>query len=270
VASFNYLYTVITGEVLAKVEKQTFFEDEEFVIALDVAFANRYFDALRTHELAPDTSPRSWDALFEHRSERGILPMQFAVAGVNAHVNFDLAFAVVDTCLQLGRPLDHPTHRGDYDRINGIFAIEMERLREHFESRLGRLIDEYLIPYVDNLLGRWSVEAARFAAWLKAEVLWAVRDDPEETEKHRILIDKQTGLVSQTLLIEIVPLATLFRLEESLERFFDLFLFGPVGLASLLRRAIPGIRNRALADEGRRQAAVMFPRTTSRSRTRGR
>ena len=238
VAAFNHLYTVITKEVLRQINKQTFFEDEAFIIALDVAFANRYFDALRAHEAAPDTAPRSWAALFEHRSEPDVLPMQFAVAGVNAHVNYDLPFALIDACRQLDRPLEHVNHKNDFNQINAIFATEMEDLRMHFESRLGRFIDEYLVPYVDNLLGRWSVKAAREAAWLKAEVLEAARNDPVDTEKHRLLIDKQAGLVGQTLLVELVPLAAVFRLEESIERLVGLFLAGPLGAASLLRRAI--------------------------------
>ena len=237
VACFNYLYHVITGRVQENVGTG-FFQDDEFLTRLDVAFANRYFDALRAHEADPGSAPRSWAALFEHRSEPNVLPMQFAVAGVNAHVNYDLPFALIDACRQLDRPLEHVNHKNDFNQINAIFATEMEDLRMHFESRLGRFIDEYLVPYVDNLLGRWSVKAAREAAWLKAEVLEAARNDPVDTEKHRLLIDKQAGLVGQTLLVELVPVAAVFRLEGSIERLVGLFLAGPLGAASLLRRAI--------------------------------
>src|SRR4051812_13147905 len=46
-ACFNFLYRIITEDVRDRVGHGGFFQDDRFVLDLDVAFANRYFDALR-------------------------------------------------------------------------------------------------------------------------------------------------------------------------------------------------------------------------------
>src|SRR5258708_4791702 len=57
IGCFNTLYTVITKQVLLGVQNGAF-QDGPFMTALDVAFANRYFDALRADALAPGSAPR--------------------------------------------------------------------------------------------------------------------------------------------------------------------------------------------------------------------
>ena len=42
--------------------------------------------------------PTAWQPLFERRADPGIEPIQFALAGMNAHINHDLPLAVVATC----------------------------------------------------------------------------------------------------------------------------------------------------------------------------
>jgi hypothetical protein len=176
IACFNFLYHVITNRVLEWIERGEF-EDADFLTRLDVVFANRYLDALRAYDADPERgAPRSWDALFERRSHERIAPMQFAVAGVNAHVNFDLPLSVVATCEQLGRPPDSGSQRPDYDKVNLIFAQEMESLRQHFEGRLELWIDEHVLGRLDDVLGNFSVEKARDTAWTNAEILWSMRN----------------------------------------------------------------------------------------------
>lgn len=48
--------------------------------------------------------------------------MEYAVVGVNAHVNFDLAPAVVRTCTVLGRSAPGPAERADYRAVNDVFS----------------------------------------------------------------------------------------------------------------------------------------------------
>jgi len=198
VASFNYLYRIITGRVLDEIGTG-FFPDDEFLTRLDVAFANRYLDALRTYAAGADT-PRSWKVLFERRSDQRITPMQFAVAGVNAHVNFDLSCAVVATCKELGREPDAGTQHAAYDRVNDIFAQEMERLRQHFEGRLALWIDEKVLLHVDDLLGNWSVKASRGHAWDVAMLLWKIRGFEGAEEMAIGVQDRASGLVGHLLL----------------------------------------------------------------------
>lgn len=172
IACFNHLYGVITRRVLEGIEGG-FFADREFLTVLDIAFANRYLDALRATVLRPADVPRSWKVLIERRSDDRIESIQFAVAGVNAHVNLDLAVALQQTYAWLGRYPWFGTHQPDYDKVNLIFAQEMRSLRQHFQEELERRLDDIASPVLD-LLGNWSVVAARDAAWGVGEQLWVL------------------------------------------------------------------------------------------------
>ncbi len=199
VASFNFLYRIITQRVLDRLGTG-FFPDDEFLTRLDVAFANRYLDALRAHATGSGRTPRSWKVLFERRHNPRITPLQFAVAGVNAHVNFDLACAVVETCHELGREPDEGTQEASYDKVNDIFAEQMERLRQHFEGRLALWIDENVLLNVDDMLGNWSVEASRAHAWNLARLLWKVRDHDVAEKLTLEVQDRASGLAGHLLL----------------------------------------------------------------------
>lgn len=173
VASFNFLYQVVTRNVFEKIGTG-FFPDDEFLDRLDVAFANRYLDALREHHNRSGEGPRSWKVLIERRSDAGVTPLQFAVAGVNAHINFDLAPAVVATCEELGREPTVGLQKATYDRVNDIFGEEMGRLRHHLQGRLVDWLDHEL-GRADDIVGEWSIEAARAHAWNVALMLWSIR-----------------------------------------------------------------------------------------------
>ena len=97
IACFNRLYLAVT-EAVVEAARPGVFADPPFVRWLDVVFANLYFEALANHVRGRGRVPRAWRALFEARSRRGILPIQFALAGMNAHINRDLPLALVSTC----------------------------------------------------------------------------------------------------------------------------------------------------------------------------
>jgi hypothetical protein len=180
VACFDYLYTIITKNVLRCVQDRTRgddprFHDRAFMACLDVAFANRYLAAMGEGE--PPFQPRCWQSLLDHRDARDISPLIFAVAGVNAHVNFDLPFALVTACTVHGCELDSGTNHQDYQLINQIFSIHMQQLRQHFENRFQRGFDEALVAKVENMFGDLVVLVARNLAWSKAKQLWQVHQD---------------------------------------------------------------------------------------------
>src|SRR5215469_4268860 len=69
VACFNYLYMVITAEIYNKINQGNFFQDNEFLIQFDVAFAKRYLAAIRKYAdpATRQSTPACWQALFENR-----------------------------------------------------------------------------------------------------------------------------------------------------------------------------------------------------------
>src|SRR2546421_9462042 len=80
IAAFTALYLAVTEEVDETAKAGTF-ADPRFLRWLDVVFANLYFDTLRAFAGGGE-APRAWSALFEARGRPGILPLQFALAGM--------------------------------------------------------------------------------------------------------------------------------------------------------------------------------------------
>ena len=101
VACFNRMYLQVT-ELIGQNLIEGFFEDDAFVERLDVIFAGLYFQGVDS--VGVDQKPnRSWKPLFDARSNRVVWPIQFALAGMNAHINHDLTLAVITTCQEFGK-----------------------------------------------------------------------------------------------------------------------------------------------------------------------
>lgn len=197
---FNHLYTIITKRVRDGI-LSGFFDDAAFLTELDVVFANRYFDALRA-DAAGAAAPRVWKSLLNHRENKRIEPMQFAVAGVNAHINFDLGISVVDTCTHLRTEPRRGTQHADYLRINDIFADEIPGLRRHYENDFGRAIDGMTSPIL-NLICNWSVVTTRNSAWDNALKLWDIRRRGEDESGFVNRLDRLASLGGDLLLTPI-------------------------------------------------------------------
>ena len=203
VACFSYLYHRITKRVREGIDSGRF-DDSQFVNLLDVVFANRYLAALRASVLSPADVPDAWSVLFRRRSHRHITGLQFAAAGVNAHVNFDLAVAVADTCTQLGAAPDRGAKHQSYQEINAIFAEEMQSLREHFESVWERLIDRIVLGRVINKIDDWIVVATRDVAWEAAEHLWNLRQRGDDESRFIAEIDALAGETGRAVLLPVL------------------------------------------------------------------
>jgi hypothetical protein len=134
------------------------------------------------------------------RSDPGISPLAFAVAGVSAHVNFDLAFAVLETALQRDR-LTGADH-GDYQQLNKIFFREMRKLRRHFEDGTERWFERtFGLTTLENVLGDIIVVISRYLAWLKAVRLWDGRADRKANSLVERAAARSVGALNRSLLV---------------------------------------------------------------------
>ncbi len=200
-ACFDYLYTIITRNVLrcvtgtALVTDDPRFHDREFMAVFDIAFANRYLDAIGLGK-QQSWQPKCWKVLLDHREASYISPLIFAVAGVNAHVNFDLPFALVTACAEMGREVDSGANHEDYELINQIFAEHMQELRQHFENRFAKGFDKAFVSKVENMVGNLVVVVARDLAWRRAKQLWRVHDDEAKMTKLAKSRDRWVALAS--------------------------------------------------------------------------
>jgi Family of unknown function (DUF5995) len=203
VACFTRLYLAVTQGVQARLGGSAF-EDPRFLTALDVAFANLFFDAVDADARAPETTPRAWLPLFQARSQRGIAPLQFALAGMNAHINRDLPVALGSTGRELGIGLEEasPQHH-DFETVNTLLASTEAKVKQQYVTgwlrRLDRLVHRF--DRIDDVVAMWDVGRARDAAWTNGEALWAIRDDAALSAAYLDTLDRMVGFAGRGLLV---------------------------------------------------------------------
>ena len=199
-ACFNRIYLAVTQTVGQEVG-EGFFGDPGFMTTLDVVFANLYFAAAGAAS-APATVPLAWRPLVEQRASQGIEPIQFALAGMNAHINHDLPLAVVATCTHLGTAPDAGSHLADFQKVDQLLDAAEESVRHSFESTIEQDVDNHL-QAVDNLVACWSISSARDLAWQNALVLWALRSDHVASTLFTDGLAAATALASRMLLTAV-------------------------------------------------------------------
>ncbi|MGA3045576.1 MAG: DUF5995 family protein [Terracidiphilus sp.] len=205
---FNWLYLQVTQAVQAGVNNsaaagQADFADPAWISALDVAFARHYFAAIQT-SLSGAPTPGCWQAVFSVRNQTAVARIQFALAGMNAHINHDLPQAILTTCQATAIAPQHGTAQyNDYSALNATLSSLVETAK----TTLGvRLLGETLPPVsaLDDTLAAWSVAAAREAAWNNAELLWHLDSDaPPLAAAFLDTLDGVTAALSKTLLVAV-------------------------------------------------------------------
>src|SRR4029453_11961283 len=181
-ADFNQLYLAITTSVLERLYEGRF-ADPAFLSRLDVEFAARYFEAMRHWSGASACCPQVWAVLFGRVGSPDCRPLRSASAGVNAHINFDLPFALVTTFDHLGSdPVDGGDQHHDYLQITDIFAEAIPELRRGYLDKWLLLIDTMNGDLDDWWQGE-LVDYTRNVAWRNAQKLWAMRQDLTATPR---------------------------------------------------------------------------------------
>ncbi|KUO18622.1 DUF5995 family protein [Streptomyces dysideae] len=193
VAVFNRVYLAVTEAVDRRIDSGRF-ADARAAITLDVRFAERYLAAVDAvaKERRP---PACWRPLFQMRRHPGVRPLQFALAGINAHIGHDLALAVVDTCRSLRcEPADL---EDEFDRVGDLLVSLEERIREDLMPGPDLL---QIADPLTHLLGSWSLERARDATWTAARALWALRGLPDVAGEFTERLDTAVGFAGRMLL----------------------------------------------------------------------
>ena len=193
-AGFNHLYIRTTTGIAERLSAGEF-AAPAFICALDVQFALRYLTAVRGMAIDAGAVPRSWQLVLDPREEAS--PMARMAAGVNAHINFDLPFALLAalrgaTTFPVGpREFldfddDAPSPEfHDYAEVNEIFhallpgALEFTTAHDAFRRWLCRLagvrVDAELL-----------ISAARRMAWVVCENhLWPIPADETQALRRR-------------------------------------------------------------------------------------
>lgn len=208
---FAALYRDVTARVAAAIEAGEF-EDDARMERLDVAFAQRYFDALeqRDTEAGP---PRSWARTFEAAERWRPLILQHLLLGMNTHINLDLGIAAVEVVS--GDEI--ADLKADFYRINRILGAMIEEV----QVRIARVspwigVLDRLGGTADEVISNFCLVRAREDAWSFAQTL-----APLDAEQRAPLIrakDRETAQRTDDILrpggVWIVPTLVGIRLWE--------------------------------------------------------
>ena len=210
---FNWLYLQVTQAVQARANASDLtnspspasFTNPTWVASLDVAFARHYFSAVETSLTASseEATPGCWQALFAQRNQLSLTRIQFALAGMNAHINHDLPQAILATCQATSIAPQHGTIQyNDYTALDTTLDSLVNAAKVTLRVRL---LGNDLPPVsaLDNTLAAWSVAAAREAAWNNAELLFHLADAPLLASSFLGTLDGLTALASKTLLVSV-------------------------------------------------------------------
>jgi hypothetical protein len=94
-AIFLNCYAMMTRNMLSAIEQQEF-KDPAWVDRLLHRFADYYFIALDAYEHNPSTAPPVWQVTHDITQTEDRLVLQKLLLGVNAHINYDLVFTLVE------------------------------------------------------------------------------------------------------------------------------------------------------------------------------
>ena len=197
IACFSGLYQTITRTI-----DVTPYEDRAFLEQLDLEFARRYFAALRAYAVDRTSAPGPWKLLFDARSNPRIERVQFAAAGVNAHINYDLADALLQTFP------DFPpseARRRDYDTVDAAFKKHMDGLRQFYDAPFGSSDwDRTVLDRVSNVICSMLVRGCRANAWDDALQVW--NSDDRAAARTRMLddLDGEATFLGRALLLPVL------------------------------------------------------------------
>ena len=197
---FNLLYMLVTQKVESSPPPEGW-KDPAWLTRLDVVFAQFYFAAITNWLSSPGDVPSSWKVLFGARFRPGIERIQFALAGMNAHIDHDLALALLQTDAEMNLiPGKTSPEHDDFEQVNGILeAVLPQALGFLATGILGELAQD--TGKIGRLLAIWNVRAARDLAWDFADQLRALTGIARNSAL--TAQDQVTGALGRSLLLAL-------------------------------------------------------------------
>lgn len=164
-AIFADAYATMTSGMVEAIQRGEF-GDCAWVDRLLHRFADYYFDAIDLYESGGEC-PQVWRHALGAAAAADLHPLQHLFLGINAHINYDLAFALADV-LDDWDLLDDPrrNHRhSDHDAVNLIIArtvdVVQSQVVEPLSPAMG-LLDRMLGPIDEwafsRLIADWRDE----------------------------------------------------------------------------------------------------------------
>lgn len=192
------------------------FHDAAWVTKYLIAFGSLYRDALAA-DVAGDRSrvPKSWRLAFDAARARRGWVIQHLVLGVNAHINHDLALAL----LAAGIDTDRQTRYDDHTAVNAVLERATPTLKAEVSALWAPVLTrlDHAAGTLDDEVTTFSIPKARDHAWAMAVAIDATRGRPGELLLRRAL-DEQAAVVARLTLAPPVHTPVIDRSRQLIER----------------------------------------------------
>jgi hypothetical protein len=172
---FLRCYELMTQNVQNAIDTNDF-EDVMWVDTLMKNFANYYFIALEAYDREQADSPDPWRIAFKAANNPHIHVLQNLVLGVNAHINYDLVFALSDILAPEWQQLTAEQRKmryRDHNHVNDIIYHTINAVQDEVVDRYDprfAVVDKVLGP-VDEWMTKWLISEWREEVWEHATLL---------------------------------------------------------------------------------------------------
>jgi hypothetical protein len=209
---FLAVYATMTNAIHVAIHGGRFM-DPAWTALLTDRFAGLYFDAEDAWERQDPRCPGPWRAAFAAAGSRRISALEHALLGINAHIVYDLPFAVAAAMREAGDVVDGRLHadalvrrRHDYEVVNHILAETVDEAQEVLgtESRVSALLDA-LAGRLDAYVAEALLRVSRTQGWHTALALAVARDEQERDAVRQHLDRVACGYVQRIDVTQLVP-----------------------------------------------------------------
>jgi hypothetical protein len=220
-AVFQLTYLTFSREVLAGVRADRF-EDPAWAIDMCCRFVEVYLEQKARWERRDPTQCGAWRHAFAASESGHASVLEAMLLGMNAHINYDLAFVTLGACRYAGdlaRLERTSVLRGsqagvpvvryrDFLRINAIAWESLPRLQDAVLSAF------HPVFYLGNLLARRLTMAmgqrilvyAREASWFQTALLLHARDEGESAAVERLIDANATAIAGLLEVLSLRPM----------------------------------------------------------------
>ncbi len=220
-AVFQLTYLTFSREVLAGVRADRF-EDPAWAIDMCCRFVEVYLEQKGRWERRDPTQCGAWRHAFAASESGRASVLEAMLLGMNAHINYDLAFVTLGACRYAG-DLEHLERtsvlRGSQAGVPVVRYRDFLRINAIAWESLPRIQDTVLaafhpVFYLGNLLARRLTMAmgerillhAREASWFQTALLLHARDDHERAAVERLVDANATAIAALVEVLGLRPL----------------------------------------------------------------
>jgi hypothetical protein len=198
---FARLYLEVTIDLAAALDTGHGLEDPDFLERLALIYGNDVLGAFAAAGSGHGRVPAAWAPLFDARRDPRVAPLQFALAGLNAHTNNDVPIGLVKGCASAGiEPRTQSAQFRDYAAMTSMLQGTEARVKPWLLTGAVAELDRDF-GNVDNAVAMWSLARAREAAWVRGEVLWALRGSGRLTGAYEEVLGRTVAFAGRGLLV---------------------------------------------------------------------